>query len=430
MNKKIVKNTHRIISAMMGLIIIIMAFSFDMPHVHAATSFDEFPYGYRAKLRELQTKHPNWVFIPLNTGLEWNDVVNEELKGNRSLVSITVNDSWKSKEAGDYDSSTGTYIGKSGKNWVKASKEAVEYNLNPINYFDEYHIFAFEQLSFNSSIHSIDGVEKIIANSWMADNCLEDDKPQPGIRYCNAIYQAGIESSVSPYHIASRILQEQGNGDVATKKNHNPLISGEYGVYNYYNFGASGKNSAEIISNGRLYAEKKGWDTRFKGIIGGAQIIGADYINKGQDSLYLQKFDVDNSDGGLYWHQYMQNLQAPMSEAGLTYRAYEGCNALDSNFVFEIPIYKNMPGNDAPASLEKVQGFVTRLYRICLDRDPDAGGLDYWTEALVNHTKSGSEVSKGFIFSDEFKNKNYCNSCYVKYLYRAFMDREYDDEGF
>ena len=429
MNNKTKKTVYRIISAMMGLIITLMAFSLNPIEVKAATPFDEFPYSYRAKLKELQNMHPNWTFVPLNTNLDWNDVVDEELKGNRSLVSITVKDSWKSKEPGDYDPSTGTYIGKSGKNWIKASREAVEYNLNPVNYFDEAHIFAFEQLSFNSSIHSIDGVEAIIANSWMAGNCLEDDKPQPGIRYCNAIYQAGIESSVSPYHIASRILQEQGRGDVANKKNYNDLISGKYGVYNYYNFGASGKNSAEIIANGVAYAQKKGWDTRFKGIIGGAQIIGADYINRGQDTLYLQKFDVDNSDGGLYWHQYMQNIQAPMSEAGLTYRAYEDCNALNQNFVFEIPVYKNMPNSEPPVNEEKVREFVRRLYSLCLDREPDEAGIDSWTELLVNREMTGTEVASGFIFSDEFKNKNYCNSCYVKQLYKAFLNREYDDAG-
>ncbi|MCR4929847.1 MAG: DUF4214 domain-containing protein [Lachnospiraceae bacterium] len=428
MKKKTKRYFYRIISAMMGLIIVIMAFSFDTPHVEAATDFNSFPYGYRAKLKELQTKHPNWTFIPLNTNLEWDDVVKEEMKGNRSLVSITVKDSWKSKEAGDYDEATGTYIGKSGKNWVRASKEGVEYNLNPINYFDEYHIFAFEQLSFNPSIHNVDGVEAIIANSWMSHRPLED-QPNSGFNYSDVFMQNAIDSGVSPYHLASRVLQEQGRGNVESKSNTNPLISGAYGVYNYYNFGASGKTSAEVIANGVVYAEKKGWTTRFLSLSGGASIIGADYINRGQDSLYLQKFDVDNSDGGLYWHQYMQNLQAPMSEAGLTYRAYEGCNALEQNFVFEIPVYKNMPDNEPPASLEKVSQFVTRLYNVCLDRDPDQGGLDDWSNILVNHEKTGSQVSYGFIFSAEFKNKNYCNECYVKHLYNAFLGREYDEEG-
>ncbi len=422
------KKIYKIISVILSIMIITSVFIIDTPKAEAATDFGQFPYGYRAKLRELQNQHPNWTFVPLNTELEWNDVVNAEMQGNRSLVSITVKDSWKSKDKGDFDPETGTYIGKSGKNWVRASREAVEYNLNPANYFDKYHIFAFEQLSYNPSIHNVEGVEAIIANSWMSRRPLED-QPDSGFNYSNVFIQNAIDSGVSPYHLASRVLQEQGRGNVESKTNYNDLISGKYGVYNYYNMGASGKTSAEVIANGVAYAEKKGWTTRFLALSGGAAIIGADYINRGQDSLYLQKFDVDNSDGGLYWHQYMQNLQAPMSEAGLTYRAYESCNALDQNFVFEIPVYNNMPGNDAPESLEKVQGFVRRLYNVCLDREPDEGGLENWTNQLINHKMTGSEVAFGFIDSTEFKNKNYCNSCYVKHLYNAFLGREYDPAG-
>ena len=428
MNQKTKKNLYRIISAMMGLIIIVMAFSFDAIEVNAETNFSEFPLGYRTKLRELQKLHPNWTFVPFNTGLDWNTVVENEMWGNRSLVYVTCDDSWKSKDPGDYDASKGKYIGKSGNNWLRASRVAVEYNLDPTNYFDEYHIFAFEQLSYNPSIHNVNGVEAIIANSWMSHRPLED-QPNSGFNYSNFFIQAAMDSGVSPYHLASRVLQEQGRGNVELKINYNSLISGEYGVYNYYNIGAYGKNSAEIIANGRVYAENKGWYTRALGLSGGAKIIGGDWINRGQDTLYLEKFDVDNSDGGLYNHQYMQNLQAPMAESGSVYRAYEECGAIDSNFVFKIPVYKNMPGNNPPISVEKVTQFVTRLYNICLDRDPDAEGLDYWIEVLANRQSNGCKAAQGFVFSKEFKEKNYCNECYVKHLYRAFLGREYDIEG-
>ena len=413
---------------MMGLIIVVMAFSFVPIKAEAATDFNTFPYGYRVKLRELQSAHPNWTFVPLYTGLDWNTVVNEEMQGNRSLIYITAKDSWKSKDPGDYDPSTGTFIGKSGKNWVRASREAVEYHLNPVNYFDEYHIFAFEQLSYNPAIHNADGVEAIIANSWMSHRPLED-QPNSEFNYSNVFVQNGIDSGVSPYHLASRVLQEQGRGDVANKVNHNALISGVYHVYNYYNMGASGNTEAQIIANGVTYAEQQGWDTRFKALTGGAKKIGESWINRGQDSLYLQKFDVDNSDGGLYWHQYMQNIQAPMSESGMVYRAYEGCGAINQNFVFEIPVYKNMPESEAPISVEKVNEFVRRLYRVCLDREADADGLDVWTQALVSRAQNGSQAASGFVFSEEFKGKNYCNECYVKHLYNAFLGREYDQPG-
>ena len=63
----------------------------------------------------------------------------------------------------------------------------------------------------------------------------------------------------------------------------------------------------------------------------------------GQDSIYLQKFDVDSSDGRLYWHQYMTNVQAACSEAGITYNAYRDNNLLSQNFVFAIPLYNDLP---------------------------------------------------------------------------------------
>ena len=80
-------------------------------------------------------------------------------------------------------------------------------------------------------------------------------------------------------------------------------------------------------------------------------------------------------------------------------------------------------------AMGKVEAFVTRLYYICLDRAPDESGFNDWVSRLKNHSRTGSQVAKGFIFSNEFKNKNYCNECFVKRLYRAFFGREYDEGG-
>ncbi len=426
MNYKTKKIFIRVISAMLGLIIAVMALSFDPIKAEAATPFEEFPYSYRAKLKELKNMHPNWTFVAFNTNLDWNEVVKEERKGSRSLVYYNVQESWISKDKDDYkDGKLKVY---DNGNWYRASQEAVEYHLNPVNYFDEKHIFAFEKLNYDPSIHTLDGTEAMISDSWMAENYLEDQNP-PNIRYCNAILQAAIESGASPYHLATRIIQEQGRGDVKNKTNRNkPLISGEYGVYNYFNIGATGTKN-EIITNGVRRAQNEGWDTRFKSIIGGAKIIGNQYINKGQNTVYLEKFDVDSTYSGLYSHQYQQNLQAPMSEGGMIYSGYYKANLLDSDFVFIIPVYKNMPNSEPPVNEEKVREFVRRLYSLCLDREPDEAGIDSWTELLVNREMTGTEVASGFIFSDEFKNKNYCNSCYVKQLYKAFLNREYDDAG-
>ncbi len=41
-----------------------------------------------------------------------------------------------------------------------------------------------------------------------------------------------------------------------------------------------------------------------------------------KNTSYLQKFDVDNSDGDLYWHQYMTNVSASKTEGQETRNAY------------------------------------------------------------------------------------------------------------
>ena len=76
-----------------------------------------------------------------------------------------------------------------------------------------------------------------------------------------------------------------------------------------------------------------------------------------------------------------------------------------------------------------VTGFVTRLYKICLNRTPDAAGLADWTAKLKSHKITGVEAAYGFFFSQEFINKKYSNTKYVEYLYKALMDRNADEAG-
>ncbi len=96
-----------------------------------------------------------------------------------------------------------------------------------------------------------------------------------------------------------------------------------------------------------------------------------------------------------------------------------------------IPQYGTVP--HGPCSVcgktDGVTAFVTRLYNICLDREPDTDGLNDWTNSLWEHSRSGRTVSAGFIFSEEFTNKGLNDEDYVEYLYRAFFDRSSDEGG-
>ena len=72
----------------------------------------------------------------------------------------------------------------------------------------------------------------------------------------------------------------------------------------------------------------------------GSKIIAENYIHNGQDTLYLQKYNVLT---GTYTHQYMQNISAPTTESKTIHDMYESAGVLDAAFVFRIPVYQNMP---------------------------------------------------------------------------------------
>lgn len=288
---------------------------------------EQFPASYQGNLYELKATHPNWIFVRMDTDAEWNQAVKYELNADedrsRSLVPASYPDSWKYAPYG------------SGKSWYYASTDALKYCMDPRNFLKEKTIFQFEQLTFNVSYHTQAGVQTFLDTTFM-----KGDIPGEGMSYANAFWKIGDALNVSPYHLASRVYQEQGKGT-------SPLISGTYAgyenLYNYFNVGASGSTDADVIRTGLTYARDKGWNTRYKSLYGGTEILAKNYISQGQDTLYLQKFDVDNSSKGMYWHQYMQNILAPSSEAQSILKLYKNAGSLENTFVFRIPVYENMP---------------------------------------------------------------------------------------
>lgn len=291
---------------------------------------EQFPESYQSALTALKETHPNWVFVKMDTGLEWDTVVKEELYGGRSLVPTSLSGAL---QEGNYS-----------KSWAFATEEALEYYLDPRNGLTESGIFQFEQLTFNASYHETceTALQSFLDNTFMKGNVPEWTPSDREGTYAYAFWVIGKAMDISPFHLASRVYQEQGKGT-------SPLISGTYpgfeGYYNYFNIGASGSTDKAVIESGLTYAKTATppWDTHYYALHFGAKTLGANYISKGQDTLYLQKFDVDDSNNGMYWHQYMQNICAPSSEAKSIRKLYEEVGALDNVFVFKIPVYKNMP---------------------------------------------------------------------------------------
>lgn len=314
------------------------------------TDLSAFPSSYRSYIQKLIKAHPSWTFVPMNTGLKWSDVVANESKDAVNLVDINAPESWKSKAAKDYNAATGKWVIKNGTTWVQASDSVIKYYLDPRNALNEDYVFQFEQLTYSSSYHTEAGVEKILSGTFMSDKKLEDGSGGK-ITYAKAFMKIGKELKVSPYFLASRVRQEQGvNG---TSK----LISGTYpgyvGYYNYFNIQATGIGEQVIIS-GLKEAKKAGWTTRYAALKGGAAKTAENYILKGQDTFYLQKFDVDASYNGLYWHQYMQNLLAAANESTNVRNSYTSIGVINNSFVFKVPVYEDMPSKACPYPGEKL----------------------------------------------------------------------------
>ena len=79
--------------------------------------------------------------------------------------------------------------------------------------------------------------------------------------------------------------------------------------------------------------------------------------------------------------------------------------------------------------MDVLREFVTRAYETCLERKPDAEGLAFWSMLLYTRTRSGADVLKDIVLSDECKGRDLAPQTFVQMLYRVCLDREPDAEG-
>ncbi len=60
------------------------------------------------------------------------------------------------------------------------------------------------------------------------------------------------------------------------------------------------------------------------------------------------------------------------------------------------------PSYISAGTADQAQTFVTRFYVHCLGRQPDQTGLNQWVTSLLDGSKTGEDVAKGFILAWEF----------------------------
>lgn len=312
-----------------------------------------FPEPYWEGLCNIKAVHPNWQFNAVQTGLDFSYAVTKESSCGKNTL----------------QSSNPEYIdtscnGSHDPGYIHPSPKAVAYYLNPLNFLDEKSVFMFEGQKTNSSISAdtyTASSTNIFGNSFLIQQI-------PSL--IGYVKVASETTGISQTALSTRIRQELGNARLSSGPYSGQLysaVSGNYTTrypdkvgpnnhsldhyYNFYNIAAY--DGTDVTHRALIYAYSHGWGgtgnqdaDRQTAVTGGAQFLNNLYINQGQNTIYTQKFNINpTSASDLFVRQYMTNLDAPKSEAGIAYNAYKKANALENGFIFYIPIYTNL---DAP----------------------------------------------------------------------------------
>lgn len=307
-----------------------------------------FPESYKPYLRKLHEQHPKWIFTAQKLGVNWNTALKEECVVGRNLVHSSALASWKSMEKGAYDFNGGYWYGLDGS-WVAASKEIIMYYMDPRNFLNDTYIFMFENQSYNSSYQTESGVKTILADTFMSGSYTCPDTKKK-YTYSQTFMDAAKKSGVSPYHLASRCRNEQGVNGAPQSLG---TVKGYENYFNFFDIQAYATSTMTAAEMGCKYAKTTNptyllpWTNQYKSIVGGSIFLGTGYIIKGQDTLYLQKFDMVDGGNGLYYHQYMTCVFGQANEAISLKNAYSQ-DILNSAMEFRIPVYNNMPDKLCP----------------------------------------------------------------------------------
>lgn len=292
----------------------------------------KFPESYKVKLIELHKKHPNWVFVSVKTRDNWNNLLKQENVNGRSLYQSTSSSTqgYLSTEDGFYNWYTDKFVAKDGSTWFQANSQTIEYYMDPRNFLNESGIFMFEDLNYYSSYQTDTAVKAILYTDFYNDL----------IPY---YMEAATSYNVSPIYLAALSRQEVGlTSGYATSGTTKNYCSKDYtGYYNFYNIQAT--SGTKPVCNGLAYAVQKGWNTKQKAIVGGANWIVSGYIDAGQNTAYFQKWNTSINAKKEMYHQYMSNIRAVSSSAATTKNSYSSMSILDYPFVFQIPIYEGIP---------------------------------------------------------------------------------------
>ena len=324
-----------------------------------------FPVSYAARIAPLCAKHPLWRFEPLFiTRLSGGKYTfsycldRETETEKRNLAPASAEGCFQA--GASYDS--GLY---------PATREAIAFFMDPRNFLNEECVFQFWDLSGTAETEC---VRRLIAGSFLEK--IKFDGKETALFLCEEGEKAGVNAVFS----ALRLIQEQGaqgnalaggeggqallrwKREKCVRENGKNVLTPEKalsdeellslnGYYNYFNIGAAGSGLFAVIQNGLVRAKNEGWDTPEKAMRGGIAYLADEYVKRRQNTVYLQKWNVDpesraeNGGSRNFWGQYMQNILAAEKEGERLGAVLGGENEA---FSFLIPVYEGLPEEPCP----------------------------------------------------------------------------------
>ncbi len=289
-----------------------------------------FPDSYIPYLTYLHKKYPNWEF-------------NAD-KNNRSFTTSVDKESGKCYMQTKNNNYRTSSTPAEGSSWFRVNAGVIAFYMDPRNWLLEDRIFMFEKLDYDKNLEK---EYPVIIKSIFGSGKLGDDK------YTIPMFNAAKSLGISPIHVASRIRLEVGASGSASTDGGKFTWKGETysGYYNFFNIGAyettidGVKYSA--VTRGLAYAAKlinrsgEKWNNIETAIKEGSSTLANNYVTKGQQTIFYQKFNIGPNARSPYAHQYMTNIQAPAIEGASTYTSYKKGNLLNSKIIFDIPVYKD-----------------------------------------------------------------------------------------
>ena len=292
----------------------------------------DFPENYHEDLKKLHSLYPNWTFRADNLNLTFSEALAKEDYANYKLINGSYL-SLRSMRKGCYDWNTGSWINYEGA-WYGASRELIAYYMDPRNFLNTTDVFVYMKQGYESNKQTLEGIEQIIKNTFLDATVADSNDEFYGKKYAEVIMEAAKQSSVSPYILASTIIQEQGINGATLGKGY---VYNGVTVYNFMHWKATGKTNQDIINNGAAFAYTSGWTTPSKSIIGGAVLYGKNYVAIGQDTYFYKNYNIVGSAN--VNHQYAQNVADSYSSAKKLASMYNGNTEIE--LTFRIPVYKD-----------------------------------------------------------------------------------------